>query len=160
MTPPAPRLSGNPASAIYGTILAASQLAVQSASTHSTLKIIASLAGTAFIFWLAHAYADTLGTTLASHSARPPSFRHALRAEWPIIEAAVVPALTLLAFVAAGAEPSTAAAAALIAANLELIGWALLAARRTGLTGLRRVGAAVVAATFGIALIALKFWIH
>ena len=61
---------------------------------------------------------------------------------------------------AIGTEPSTAAVAGLVTANIELVGWSFLAARRAGLSGARRLAAAAVGAVLGLALVALKFLIH
>ena len=80
------RFAGSPAGAVYGTILVAGQLAIESSTHHSTGAIVGTLLATVAVFWLAHAYTDTLGGVIAEGPARPPSFRRALRKEWPIAE--------------------------------------------------------------------------
>ena len=154
------QFAGSPAGAVYGTILVSGQLAVESSTGHSTSVIIGSLLATVAVFWLAHAYTDTLGGVISDSPGKPVSLRHALRKEWPIVESALLPAVVLLASAIIGTRSSTAVLAALITANVELVGWAFLAARRAGLTGLRRVSAGVIGALLGLALVALKFLIH
>jgi hypothetical protein len=153
-------LPGNPASAVYGTILVAAQLAVESATGESAGQMIATLASTLVVFWLAHSYADTLGTTINASEHEPPSLRAALRIQWPIVESGILPGLTLALVEAAGAAPTTGAVAGLVVAALELVGWGALAARRGGQTGWRLVASAALAAAVGGVLVALKYLIH
>lgn len=156
-------LPGNPASAVYGTILVAGQLAVESNTDHSAGRILASLAATLVVFWLAHAYTDALGGVISAGPAREgerPTFRHALRVEWPIVESGLVPAAVLGIALLVGASPPTAAAVALVVAAVELVGWALLAARRAGAQGVRLVAFVATAAAFGGVLVVLKFLLH
>ena len=153
-------LPGNPASAVYGTIIVAGQLAVESGTHHSTGQILGSLAATLVVFWLAHAYTDTLGGVITRGEAEEPSLRHALRVEWPIVESGVLPAVVLGVAVIVGASPPTASGIALIVAAVELVGWALLAARRGGAHGLRLIGFVTTSALLGAALVVLKYLIH
>ena len=109
---------------------------------------------------MAHAYADTLGSGIRAGSRNSVPFRSGLRKEWPIVESAVLPAAALLICTAFGARSSTAIFVAVVTAGLELIGWAALAARRAGPTGVHRVVASVIGAVSGLALVALKVVIH
>ena len=56
----------NPARAIYGTILV---MAVITALSHddsvTSAQLIAGVLATTFVFWIAHVYAEVLGTRLA-----------------------------------------------------------------------------------------------
>ncbi|WP_375501810.1 hypothetical protein [uncultured Jatrophihabitans sp.] len=156
-------LPGSPASAVYGTILVAGQLAVESGTDDSTGQILGSLAATLIVFWLAHAYTDTLGGVIGGADGvdgEQPSLRRALRVEWPIVESGIVPAVVLGLAVLFGAATRTATGAALIVAAVQIVGWALLAARRAGARGLRLVGFVGASAVFGIALVVLKYLIH
>jgi hypothetical protein len=154
-------LPGNPASAIYGTIVVASQLAIESASGHrGTGAILGVLAGTLVIFWLAHAYTDTLGEVLVTGGREHPSLRRALRIEWPIVESGALPAVGIAVVVIAGGTPSGAAFAGLVVAAVELVGWALLAGRRADVHGVRLLAYVGGAVLFGALLVLLKFLLH
>ena len=152
--------AGNPASAVYGTILVAGQLAVESAARQTNSEIIGALAATLLVFWLAHAYTDSLGHAISATGSDGPSFLHALRVEWPIVESGIAPALVLAIAALAGARPATGASAALIATAVEIVGWAALACRRAGLAGSRFVVYTGGTALFGLVMIGLKYAIH
>lgn len=154
------RFAGEPAGAMYGTILVAGQLAVESVIDYSAAAVVGSLLASVVVFWLAHAYTDTLGSVISAGPGKTVSFRTGLRKEWPIVESAIAPAAALLICTGLGANPSTAIVVAVVTADVELVGWAFLAARRAGLTGVHRVVASVVGALLGLALVALKVLIH
>lgn len=151
--------AGDPAGAVYGTLVAAGQLAIESAAGTGTGTMAASLTATLLVFWLAHAYTDTLGSMIGRPD-DPPTLVHALRAEWPIAESAALPLVALAVCAAAGARPATAGLVALLVAVAELAGWAVLAARRARLRGVRRVLYCAVVTVLGLALIGLKYAIH
>ncbi|WP_375482172.1 hypothetical protein [uncultured Jatrophihabitans sp.] len=157
-------LPGNPASAVYGTIVVAGQLMVEGGSSHSVGRILGSLAAALVVFWLAHAYTDTLGGVITGGARNadtaPPSLRHALRVEWPIVESGIAPAAVLGLAWLVGASPHAATWAGAVVAAIELVGWALLAARRAEARGPRLVAFVVTAAVFGGVLVVAKYLIH
>ena len=153
-------LPGNPASAVYGTIVVAGQLAIEGSTGSGTGTLVASVVATVVVFWLAHAYTDSLAESMSAGRAPGAALRHALRVEWPIVESALLPLLGLLVAVLVGAGPETGALAALLVAVAELVGWAVLAARRSSLSRSRTVAFAFVAGLLGVVLIALKYAIH
>lgn len=122
--------------------------------------MVLGLVGTVLVFWIAHAYTDSLGAAISADDSGSHSLRHTLRAEWPIVESGALPVVILLVAAAAGADPSTGALLAMIAAAVELVGWALLAARRAGLTGVRRLSYTAVAGLLGVLIIGLKYALH
>ena len=89
----------NPARAIYGTILV---MAVITALSHddsvTSAQLIAGVLATTFVFWVAHVYAEVLGTRLAGDGGRPTlaNVTVAARGQWPLVEAALLPVLCLL----------------------------------------------------------------
>jgi hypothetical protein len=117
--------------------------------------------GSALVFWLAHWWSEVLGEQIAAGEA----FRHrdvlgVARREWPLVEAAVVPAL-LLALAWAGVwSRETGAELALAAAVLQILGWALVAGRRAGWTWLRTGVFAAGQGTLGIVLLLLERVAH
>ena len=153
-------LPGNPASAVYGTVLVAGQLAVESDTERSPALMLLGLVGTVVVFWIAHAYTDSLGAAISADHSGLHSLRHTLRAEWPIVESGALPAIILLVAAAAGAHPSTGALLALVVAVVQLIGWALLAARRAGLSGARRLTYTAAAGLLGLVIVGLKYALH
>jgi len=82
------RFAGDPAGAMYGTILVAGQLAVESTNAYSPGAIVGSLLASVAVFWLAHAYTDTLGGVISDGPEKSVSFLRGLRKEWPIVESA------------------------------------------------------------------------
>jgi hypothetical protein len=154
------RLPGNPASAVYGTILAAGQLAVESNSHRGTGQMLGSLGLTLVVFWLAHAYTDSIGLTIQARPGTAGSYTHAMREEWPIVESGLFPAAALGVAVLAGADPATGALWGLVVCAVELVGWATLAARRAELTGLRLLTTSLLGGAVGLLLVALKYLLH
>ncbi len=155
------QLAGNPASAIYGTIVTAGLLATERAGDHGVARLTISVTATLLVFWLAHAYTDLLGGAI-THG-RPTGrsgLWHALRVEWPIVESGVLPIAALLIADAAGAAGPGAVLAALVTAVVEMCGWAVLASRRMDLELLPRLTFVVASGLFGVAIIVLKAVIH
>lgn len=152
------RYPGNPATAVYGSIIVAGQLAILGGGEKSAWAMLLTLGATMAVFWLAHAYTEVIGTTIATQQPHP--LRHALRVDLPIVESAVIPGATLGVLAAAGVSARTAAGVALVVAALDLVGWAVLAARRTGATGGRRVAYTLAAVVCAGLLVALKFAVH
>ena len=153
------RANGNPASAIYGTIVAAAAVAAEGAGGHDTATTLGAMVASLAVFWIAHAYTDALGRRVEGERFAG-LLRQLLREEWPIVESGLPLAIVLLAGAGLGASVGVSATAALVAAVLELFGWAALACRRAGFGGLRAVGYVLGAGVLGVAVIALKYAIH
>jgi hypothetical protein len=160
--PPSPAGPGTPARArrvsagIYGTIVTAAILA--SAGTRlPTTELAVSVLVTLTVYWVAEEYADLLGGQIAG--ARLPGWRHirsALVASWAMVSASYLPLLVLLIASAAGAADTDAASAALVAAAVELVLYALAAGRAAALRGRSQLVITALAAVLGLAMIALK----
>src|SRR5215471_14149388 len=85
------------AAAIYGSILAASLIAVFRAEHDSPETIAFALLGTMAVFFLAHTWSAILGGRI--HLGRGlgwPRIRALARAEWALLEAAAAPTLAFL----------------------------------------------------------------
>ncbi|MFL5878048.1 MAG: hypothetical protein ACJ76T_19525, partial [Solirubrobacteraceae bacterium] len=86
----------NPARAIYGTILV---MAVITALSHddtvTSAELIAGVLTTTFVFWIAHVYAEVLGSRMEGGSGMPTlaNIATAARGEWPLVESSLLPVL-------------------------------------------------------------------
>jgi hypothetical protein len=153
----------NPARAIYGTILV---MAVITALSHddtvTSAQLIAGVVATTFVFWIAHVYAEVLGTRLASEGGRPTlaNVTVAARGEWPLVEAALLPVLCLLLGVVGLVETQTAVWIAIGAGVVELFGYGIAAGRRLKLSLGGTVVVGVVNGTLGLVIVALKVLVH
>jgi hypothetical protein len=79
---------------ITGTIVSAAVIAASVGHLEDTRLILAIL-GTAFIYWLAHLHARTLGDAVKHHTHPVDALKEALAETWPILAAALVPAVIL-----------------------------------------------------------------
>jgi hypothetical protein len=157
------RLSNaNFASAIYGEILLLAVLAALGEHEPRAGTVLATVVSSQLVFWLAHAYAETIGQQLRSddHLIDRDSIGHVMEHEWPIVQAAG-PTIVLMGLAAAGVlETSTAIDVAIGIGVLSLVGWGFAAGRRSRdtLRGQLLVGA--LSGALGLAIVALKLAIH
>ena len=119
--------------AVYGSFLAASVVGVAYESGAGARAMTAALVGSMLVFWAAHVWSDVVGERIALGEAFGP--RDALviaRREWPLVEAAALPAM-LLALAWAGAwSRGTGARLALTVALVQVVAWGFAAGRRAG----------------------------
>jgi hypothetical protein len=150
------------ARAIYGTILAtAVTVALSEDKGADPRELVAAVAGTAIIFWLAHAYAALMGERAGSRdSSSWRSPKTVLADEWPLVESALPPiaALALGAFNVLSRDAAVSAALAVAVAELTL--WGYVAGRRMGAGIVGAAGAAMVNGILGGLIVALKALIH
>lgn len=151
----AQRLSGT----VIGTIVAAGVLAVSAADEQpDVLDAGLYCLATVFVFWLAHAWAHSLGRRAANDPDH--GLVAGLRHELPVLES-VVPPLAALAIASAlgdSDENAITIAAWVCVAELGLFGAGI--ARREGASGLRVASTAAGCAALGLAMIALKAVVH
>jgi len=84
------------AAAVYGSILAASLIAVFRSEHDSPETTAVALLGTMAVFWLAHAWSAVLGERI--HVGGQLGMRRILliaRSEWPLVEASFAPSVVL-----------------------------------------------------------------
>jgi hypothetical protein len=144
--------------AIYGSLLAASVVAGTSPGQRPPrpLELIVVLLATGIVFWLAHVYAQLGGDRLAGASLSRKEVRVAAAREWPIVQAAVPPALAAGIGALLGLSDSGAAWLALLVAVAGQLGWALYAAAKAGATGRVMVASGVVNLVLGLLIVLLK----
>jgi len=117
--------------AVYGSILAASLIAVFRAEHDSPETSAFGLVGTMAVFWLAHAWSAILGARIDAGSGL--GFRQALgiaRGEWPLVEAAFVPAAILALGWTGVLSTKGAEDLALAACIVQLFAWGFAVGRR------------------------------
>jgi hypothetical protein len=144
---------------ITGTVVSAAVIAAAVGHLEETRLVIAILA-TAFIYWLAHLHARTLGDAVKHHTHPADALKEALAETWPILAAALVPAVILIVTQLAGADIRTAAWIAVITSTVLLTVYSFFAGRRGGLGIVGSLVSASVGAMLGILIIALKAGLH
>jgi len=146
------------AGAIYGSLLAASVVAGTGPGQEPPHpgELIALLLATGVVFWLCHVYAHLVGERSSGAFPSARRFRAAARQDWPIVQAAVPPAVAVGVGVLLGLSDAGAAWLALLVAVGSQLGWALYVAARVGATGGRMVAAGVVNLVLGLVIVVLK----
>jgi hypothetical protein len=147
----------NLSGAIYGTITSGAMLAVESSYRQTLVQAVSALATTLALYWLAHTYASLLDHRLTGAkrwTAR--DLAAGLVHEWPIVQAAFIPMVVLVAVTAAGASVRTGEYAALASCAVLLLVLEVLAGQRARLD---RASAAIdvaVGLVLGVGLITVK----
>ena len=161
MRPHLHRTAERAARAVYGTIIALAIIATLEGGSAGAGEIIAAVVGGVIAAQLAELYAGYLADVIREQ--RHPT-RAELRAAATDSAAGTVAAcVTAVPFVlaAAGAiELETAFDIAFWAGLGVLVGYTLLANRLAGLRGLQSAIAAAVVLVIGLALVALKAFVH
>ncbi|TRW45512.1 hypothetical protein FJ693_09315 [Georgenia yuyongxinii] len=147
------------ATGIYGIIVGSAVLA--SSHAESALAVDLAVLVTLVIYWAAERYSRLLAARIHD-GARPswPQVRHELTAGWEFVTASALPLVVLPLTRLAGASLDTAVLAALWCSTLLLClsGWEIGAEGR--LSRAERLGVALVAGLFGVAMIVLKSLLH
>ena len=150
----------NLAGAIYGTILVTSVIAAAD-SSDAIWYSIGIVEVTVLVFWLAHVYAHALAWSLDSNE---PFSRRGLRPvarkEWPLLQAAVVPTIALIAGGIGVIRTQTAYWLAIGYGVAALVWWGLLIARKERLSPLATCAVVLANAFFGLAIVLLKEFVN
>jgi hypothetical protein len=142
------------ANAIYGSLLVTSLVAVQWRHEPSTEAIAASLVVSVVVFWLAHVWSEIVNRRVRG----PISGRDAAGLaveEFPMLEAAIVPAI-VLALSRFGLAADTAIALALVVCIAQLFVWGLIVGRAAHSSRLIALRVAIIDSLLGVAIVALK----
>ena len=144
----------NLTSAVYGSVLAAS-VVVGSGTSHGGWALALILLVTGFVFWLAHVYAETVASVHGGWNMG--SIWRGMRHEWPLMFAAVPPAVAAATSgILTGLSPADGAWLALSVAVLEQQAWALAAARRAHATPAGLARTVLLNIAIGAIIVALK----
>jgi hypothetical protein len=144
---------------ITGTVVSTAVIAAAAGHLEET-RLVFAILGTAFIYWLAHLHARTLGDSVKHRTHPVGALKEALAETWPILAAASVPALILLVIQLVGIDIRTGAWIAVIASTVLLTLYSFLAGRRGGLGMGGSLVSGAVGAALGILVILLKASLH
>jgi hypothetical protein len=150
------------ARAIYGTILVLAVVAAVSGDDDaSATYILFGVLITSLVFWIAHMYAELLTSAVndPSRSWRE-LWRAAARSEWPLMEAALAPAVPLLLGAVGVLSRDTAVNLAYVVGLLDLFGWGIAIGRALDQPGSRAVLTGLVNVALGAVVVVLKALVH
>jgi hypothetical protein len=118
--------------AVYGSVVAAALTGAMLEAHEDARQMTVTLAGSMIVFWLAHAWSETVGERVdAGRRFDPRRIRGIARAEWPLVESGLLPTLLLAAAWASAWSDHTGIVLALGAAVVQLVGWGIAAGYRT-----------------------------
>jgi hypothetical protein len=140
---------------IYGTLVTAGAIVTASEAAPNVVEMAITVVVTVVLYWVAHAYAEVLGNSLAV----APSWKVAVRElaiESPMVAACVLPLGVLLVTDVVGASFELATTISLLATVGLLFVWGLLAARRARLSRAWAAASGGVYTLLGLAIVALK----
>ncbi|MFE6840432.1 hypothetical protein ACFVFI_37130 [Streptomyces sp. NPDC057705] len=145
------------AGAVYGSLLAASVLATAGAVGHySRFQLVMLLVVTGLVFWAAHVYAHLAGERLVGQPWSGREIRLVAGHEWPIVEAAALPAAIVAASPLLGLDSGGGVWLALGVAVAQQVTWACLSAVRGGATRRQLVAEVAVNLVLGLIIVAAK----
>jgi hypothetical protein len=148
--------------AVYGTILVLALVgALSEIHRLDAVEILGGTLVTSLVFWLAHVYAEVLARGVSGDRRSLGALaRAAARDEWPLVEAAVLPAAPLFLGALGVLSESTAVTLALGAGLADLFGWGYLAGRAADQGPLRAATSALLAVGLGTVMVLLKGLLH
>lgn len=142
---------------VYGSMLAASVVVgAGTLGAFPLVELVLLLLLTGAVFWMAHVYAQLFGARLAQQPLTRRVLGHVCRDEWPILKAAVPPAVAVAVSPLLGLDVRGAAWLALAVAVAGQVGWSVAAARRTGASAGMVAVAAVVNLVIGMLIVGFK----
>lgn len=155
--PPATRRTDY-AGAVYGSLLAASVVATaSSAGELPLLKLALMLIITGLVFWAAHVYAHWVGERQLTGSPWSWSeIQRVARHEWPIVEAAFLPAAAVAVGPLLGLGLSGTGWLVLAVAVAQQVTWACLGAVRASVPRRQVVVEGAINLVLGLILMAAK----
>jgi hypothetical protein len=154
--------SRNPASAVYGTVLAGSLIATEGARDSVDVpRLLGLVLVTQLVYWLAHVYADLVGQRIRTgRRPRRSDVRELLREEWSLVAASYGPLVAVGTVYLLGYRANTAVLAGLWVTTAMLVLWAVVAGRRGRMRGPELALYAVLSGAFGCTLVVLKTLLH
>jgi positive regulator of sigma E activity len=144
---------------ITGTVVSAAVIAAAAGHLEEA-HIVLAILGTAFIYWLAHLHARTLGDAVKHRTHPVDALKEAVAETWPILAASLVPAVILLVTQLVGVRIRTGAWIAVIASTVLLTVYSFLAGRRGGLGMGGSLLSAAIGAALGLLVVVLKASLH
>jgi hypothetical protein len=147
--------------AVYGSVLAAALLGAMRHTHADARAATISLLGSMLVFWLAHAWSEVIGERVADGRLfERERVGEIARAEWPLVEAAIVPAVPLLLAWAGAWSRDLGVDLALGISVLQLVGWGAAAGHRSQTSWPVALLIGAVDGALGIGIVALELVIH
>ncbi|MFD3927490.1 hypothetical protein [Streptomyces sp. NPDC058614] len=141
---------------VYGSMLAASVVVgAGTLGSFPRLELVLLLLLTGVVFWVAHVHAQLFGARLAERRLDRRIVFEVCRDEWPIVKAAVPPALAVAVSPVLGLDVPGALWFALSVAVAGQVGWSAAAARRAGAS--RRLVAVTASVNLLLGLLIISF---
>jgi hypothetical protein len=152
----------NFASAIYGEILLLAVLAAVGEHDAAAGTVLVTVVSSQLVFWLAHAYSETIGGQLHSDEQRfdRDSVGRVMEHEWPIMQAAGPAVILMVLAMLDVLETNTAIDVAIGIGVLSLFGWGFAAGRRSRDTLRGQLLAGALSGALGLVIVGLKIAIH
>ncbi|MGW4564424.1 hypothetical protein ACWEN3_19080 [Streptomyces sp. NPDC004561] len=142
---------------VYGSMLAVSVVVgAAAAGSIARPELVLLLLLTGVAFWLAHVHAQLFGARLAQQPLNRRAVLHVCRDEWPIVNAAVPPAVAVAVSPLLGLDAAGAYWLALAVAVAGQMGWSWAAARRAGASWYLAAGTASVNLLLGLLILSFK----
>jgi hypothetical protein len=142
---------------VYGSMLAASVIiGAGSLGSFPRVELVLLLLLTGVVFWIAHVHAQLFGARLAQRTLDRRTVLHVARDEWPIVKAAVPPAVAVAVSPLLGLGVEGSLWLALAVAVAGQVGWSVAAARRAGASWRLLAGSASVNLLLGLLIVLFK----
>lgn len=143
--------------AVYGSMLAASVVIGAGAlGAFPRLQLVALLLLTGLVFWVGHVHAQLFGARLAHGSLDRATILRVCREEWPIVKAAVPPALAVAVSPLLGLGLGGAVWLAVAVAVAGQVGWSAAGARQAGASWRLVSVTAAINLLLGLVIISFK----
>jgi hypothetical protein len=115
---------------------------------------------TVVVFWLAHAWSQSVARRATGATARPRAFRHSLAHHWPLVQSAFPPIAVMFLAVLLGASDDDAILFAACSCVVLLAGWGVVVGRQEHDSPGRIALTAAGCAALGAVMVVLKIAIH
>ncbi|MEU7423138.1 hypothetical protein [Streptomyces sp. NPDC040750] len=143
--------------AVYGSMLAASVvIGAGGLGEFPRLELVILLLLTGLVFWVGHVHAQLFGARLAQRPLDGATVRRVCHEEWPIVEAAVPPALAVAVSPLLGLDVAGAGWLAVAVAVAGQVGWSAAGARQSGASWPLVAGSAAINLLLGLVIISFK----
>ncbi|MFI6564373.1 hypothetical protein [Streptomyces sp. NPDC050534] len=142
---------------VYGSMLAASVvIGAGTLGSFPRLQLVLLLLLTSGVFWIGHVHAQLFGARLAQQPLDRHTVLHVCRDEWPIVKAAVPPAVAVAISPLLALDEQGAVWLALSVAVAGQVGWSVAAARRAGAAWRLLTATALVNLLLGLLILSFK----
>lgn len=147
--------------AVYGSILVTTLVGAMFEQSAGARSLTLSLLASVLVLWLAHVWSAMIGERVEEGRMFDISHLSPIAArEWPLVEAGLLPGV-LLALAWLGLYPrNTGAVLALAVAVLQLVGWGMLAGRRTEPRWGRALAVGLVDGVLGLLIVVAEISVH